>query len=546
MKRRVLAIFLSLAMIILTLPIAAFASAPATSDNPADREDACSSFTAGKQATVDGSTMTGDTCDTGSGDTRLIIVPAANHKPGSFVSMDYPGITQVYEESRTSVIPEVAHTYKIFSIDCPFGNENQVYSGENTCGTNPALETLNHADALLDWHALLYLGMARSTTAREFVTIVGGLIEQYGMLGSGEDFMISDPNEAWVMEIPNYSTNWVAQRIPDNAVSIHANRMRIQEVDPNDTNNYLMSPNLIQNAIDKGFYNPATDGPFNFQKVYNSPSASTALGNIRREWQMTSSLCPSQHWDPNGGPLSCNQYPLYVVPEQKISVEWWANTLWRNYYQGTPYDKSVGLPAGPFGSPERQSIKGASFERSICTPNSEYTTITQSRSWLPNSIGGVAWFTTDNALSSIYVPIYAGTNSVPESWTVGYPKGGYNKDSAFWAFQALDSFSQLRFSDMHSDVRAVFDQIEDSELKNQAAVEQQALTYYTKENQKRAEIYLTNYSTSCASTAEQAARDMLGFLIGKYVDGTPQATVSQAWIDLYKPYAPTWVSPVYP
>ena len=51
----------------------------------------CTSFAAGRLATVDGSTMSGHTCD-GNCDFTIWVVPRMPHQPGDKVHLDYTGL----------------------------------------------------------------------------------------------------------------------------------------------------------------------------------------------------------------------------------------------------------------------------------------------------------------------------------------------------------------------------------------------------------------------------------------------------------------------
>lgn len=503
----------------------------------------CTSMAAGRLATVGGYTMSGHTCDGSYLDFRLEVVPAAKHSPGEFVVIDYPGIPggESHDVLGKTPIPQVPYTYKWFKTEVPIGNEYQVFIGENTCSSRSELETLTKDTAWLDWFWLPALGLQRGKTAREVVETMGFLVEHYGLRGDAESFLISDPYEAWVMEIPGWTNEWVAERVPDDQVAIHANRLKIQVVDLNDTNNFLASPNLIKLAQDRGFYNPATDGPFNFEKVYSSKSSRESLGNRRREWRMVSLLCPSQNWDPNA-----IEYPFSVKPEFPISVEWWINNVWRDSYEGTPFDLTKGIAAGPFGNPIRQSIKGLSFERAIATPATCYSWVSQARSWLPDPIGGVFWHSMDSGRNSIYVPFYVGITDTPTCWRTG-DMTKFSSDSAWWWFQALDTISQVRYNEIHSTIRESFDAFEKAEFEAQKDVEQQALNLYYQGPFTSNLInpasgrpfssyteYLTYYSSSKAEEAKNLAQDMFFSILLKYRDGLPRTTVSSDWMELLK------------
>jgi len=77
---------------------------------------------------------------------------------------------------------------------------------------------------------LVRLALERSQTARQAVTVMGDLIEQYGQFGSGvplqdhdeggydNSFIIADPQEAWVLEA--VGERWVARQFTDGCYSI--------------------------------------------------------------------------------------------------------------------------------------------------------------------------------------------------------------------------------------------------------------------------------------------------------------------------------------
>lgn len=496
----------------------------------AETKTSCTSMVVGRLATVDGSTMSGHTCD-GNCDFRLEVVPRQQHDPYAKVIIDYKGVAGGFVHDAAGQIPQVGETYKWFKCEVPCANEYQVFIGENTCSSREELWSLDDSNTLLDWYMLPALGLQRGKTAREVICIIGTLVEEYGMRGTGESYLITDPIEAWLLEIPGYCNEWVAQRIPDDHVCPHANRFRIAQVDPNDTDNFVMSPGLITFAQERGVYSPEKDGPFSFEAVYNSKPSRESLGNRRREWRLMSLMCPSIEWDPNA-----MTFPVSVKPEMKISVEWWISNVWRDVMEGTLYDLTKGMAAGPFGNPIRQSIQGISFERPISTSGSGYTWISQARAWLPHCMGGVLWYSMDAPRSSCYVPFYVGIESTPESWRTGdYVR--FSHDAARWYFQAIDSISQIRYRDMNTDVRLVFDALEKKAFGRQQYVEDLALTLWQNCPECAADS-LTSYSQNCAIEASQAAEDLFYMLLSKYVDGKPRTAVDPEWADILKQESP--------
>ena len=106
-------------------------------------------------------------------------------------------------------------------------NEWQLCIGESTYGGR---DEMVNKQGQIDYGSLMYLGLQRAKTAREAIKVMTQLVEKYGYISGGESFTICDPNEAWIMEMqgcgddPKQKVVWCAVRIPDNALSGHANR----------------------------------------------------------------------------------------------------------------------------------------------------------------------------------------------------------------------------------------------------------------------------------------------------------------------------------
>ena len=114
-------------------------------------------------------------------------------------------------------------------------------------------------------------------------------------------------------------------------------------------------------------------------------------------------------------------YPLWIEPESKLSLAD-VMALMRDHYEGTDYDMTKGVDAGPYATPNRWrpmswEVDGAEYtwERPISTQQTGFSFISQSRSWLPDAVGGVYWYGLDDTYTSVYIPLYAGIDRVPPS-----------------------------------------------------------------------------------------------------------------------------------
>lgn len=488
---------------------------------------ACTSIVVGKDASVDGSVMTTHTCD-GWYDARIQVVPGETFEPGTMTSINKNicNVTRPNKELiKVGEIPQVEKTYTYYHVGYPFMNENQVMIGETTIS---GYRDYRNGDAWMVIEQLQVLGLQRAKTARECVEIMGALAEKYGYGDGGECLTVTDPNEAWFFEIlgpgPLWTPDsgkpgavWVAQRIPDNAVGVSANRSRIGEIDLDDTDFFMASSNVFSLGEEMGYYDPNSDKPFVFWEVYGPK---TDFYNRRREWRVLSLVAPSLNL-----PMDQQRYPFTVVPDKKLSVQDLI-AIKRDHYEGTELDLTKGLAAGPFGNPNRYPTRSEHkpedrntlrWERAISMFRCSYSFVSQARSWLPDPIGGVLWFGEDSPQTTCYIPFYCQITEVPESFSSG-SRIVFDKDYAWWAFNFVSNWADLKYSYMIEDIKEVQEEIEGNFFAMQPAVEMAALELY-KKDPALAVKFLTNYSNDAANRAVDAWWELADDLVAKYDDG---------------------------
>jgi len=487
----------------------------------------CTAIIVGKDASVDGSIMTTHTCD-GWYDNRIIIVPGQTFEKGTMTDV-YKGICGLTrpgrELTKVGEIPQVEKTYTYFNVGYPFMNENQIMIGETTFGGR---RDFRNGDAWMKIEQLQVFGLQRAKTARECIEIMGALAEKYGYGDGGECLTVTDPNEAWQFEImgagPIWTPEsgklgavWVAQRIPDGEVGVSANRARIGEIDLDDKDRFMASENIFTLGEEMGFYDPKSGKPFLFYEVY---APKVGFYNRRREWRVLSLVAPSLNLDP-----WAERYPFSVKPDKKLSVQDLI-VIKRDHYEGTEFDLTKGMAAGPFGNPNRyptpskvvpEDRKGLGWERAISMFRCSYSFVSQVRNWLPDPIGGVLWFGEDAPHSTCYIPFYCGITEVPISFSSGR-RDVFDKDSAWWAFNFVSNWADLKFSYMIEDINAAQNELEGDFFAMQPAVEMAAVELY-KKDPALAVKYLTNYSNSCANRAVDKWWKLADELVGKYDDG---------------------------
>jgi len=481
-----------------------------------EAQDDCSSFLVTKGASIDGSVMITYTCD-GEFLPHLEYIPAQDYGADEWIEI-FGRNNQVRGR-----IKQVPHTFAVVGLM----NEHQVAIGETTFGGR---NELRNPEGLLNYSTLMDLTLQRAKTAVEAVKIMAELVDEYGYGSTGESFSIADTEEAWIMEMigpgpGGKGAHWVALRIPDGYICAHANMSRIGSFPLDDSENCLYSEGVISFAEQKGYYDSKSGKPFSFRYAYDPPKPSSLRTCAARVWSMFRRSAPSKNLSPDfqRGVQGTEPYPLWIKPDNKLSLSDVKNIM-RDHYEGTDFDMTKGVDAGPFGCPVRfrdltWEVEDVtySWERPISTQQTAFSFISQSRGWLPDSIGGVYWYGWDDTYTTCYVPLYCCIQDVPKSFTVGNLQE-FSWDSAWWVFNFVANFANLRYSDMVKDIQTVQKALEGQMISLQPVIEKTALEL----NQADPELlveYLTNYSVMQGENVVKRWIELGEFLITKYNDG---------------------------
>lgn len=516
------------------LCISLFIGAQAQEQVSADERFECTTITAGKKASDDGSVRTSHADDSHRTRTNVLITPAKDHPAGAMTTMYKRTACDTttmksYLNTPIGEIPQVSHTFAFINTAYPCLNEKQLAIGESTFGGRSELRSDN---GLIDCQRLCQLMLERCTTARQAITTAGELLKEYGWIDDGECLTIADKEEVWHLEIVGPGKGkrgaiWAAQRVPDEHIAVNANASTIRQIDTADKDHFMYSDNIFSAAAEKGWWNPREE-EFQFCYAY-APATRVHIACRRREWRVYDLLAPSLKLDPNS-----ENYPFSVKPDKPVSLQDMA-TVFQDYYEGTPYDmrktitvtndssKTVISPlANPFMSLDElkmHRINGGwneRGERAIAVRFTVYATIIQCRNWLPDEMGGVCWFAFDNVASSIYIPIYAGVADLPKSYKTDGRKTGFSKEAAWWAFNRLGTLAHRRWGDTRKDIDAVWKQLQTKLFTDQKSTEEKALQLYDPKKPKKMREFLTEYTNECAAKAENEAWRLGDLLWTKY------------------------------
>ena len=492
--------------------------------------DACTVVMAGKKATAKGDVLVSYTCD-GWYDHRLTVVPGSVNPKGSKMPI-YKNICYQTQPTRpldkVGEIPQAEKTYTYFHAGYPVMNEKSVVMGEFTWGGRDENEC---PTAMMMIEQLQVLGLQRGATAREAIKVMGALAEKYGYADGGEALAVADEKEVWLFEItgpgPLWNAEsgkpgavWAAVRIPDDKYAMGSNRSRIAEINFNDKDNFMYSSNIKDFAKDMGWWKEGEK--FVFHKIYNPTPYGSPYYQQRREWRAYGLLTPSVKLDPNAK----EQYPLFQKPDKPLKVQDLMNVN-RDYLEGTRFDLTKGLAAGPFGSPTRyptgrdqkpENRKGNDWDRPISLFRCSYSIVAQVRPNMPEEIAAVTWFGFDQPHTSVYMPVYAGTKSLPKSMAV-YDRAKFNQESTFWAFNFVGNWADLKHSYMIKDIRAKQAELENGFFSTLPATDKAFMAKYKAKKTAEGSELITSYVNANMNKVHKEWWALAWDLVGKYSDG---------------------------
>jgi len=516
----------------------------------------CTTMVVTKGATVDGSVIVAHSDDSELADPRVMYVPAMDWPAGSkrpiypFIlgSQRYVGTSRgpgyntlgLPPTAPLTSIDQVPHTYAYFDGTYAIMNEHQLSIGE--C-TDAAKANVNPGPANIDISELSRIAAERCIKARDAIAVMGKIAEELGYYGWGETLIVADTEEAFVFEISGTPSGkgavWVAKKVPDGTFFVAANEFRIRDLDPNDKDT-LMSTSLAANLKALGWWTKEASTKIDWLVAASPGEYNHPYYSLRRVWRVMDRVNPDLKLSPWVADGYTREYPFSITPKNKLSAADVMN-LYRDYYQGTEFDMSKGIGGGAFGDPVRftgpydpaqnvptsgayggastgknPKLEGA-FERPVSIFYCGFTYVCQARGWLPDNIGGVVWLGLDAALTTAFMPFYAGMTQLPKSVETG-DTAKFDRSSMFWAFNYLSNYLAIKFDYMIKDVKAKQAEIEGKALAMQPAVETAALAL-NKVDPKLANEYLTNYCVDNANRVLASWWALSDAIIQKYADG---------------------------
>lgn len=484
-----------------------------------ERAAACSDLIVGKKASADGSIMVSYSADSHTLYGDLVHYPAKSWGKGLML--------EVHEWDTgkpLGFIPQAPITYNVVGNM----NEHQVAITESTWGGR---KELSDPKGIMDYGSLIYIALQRSQSAREAIRVMTGLVRDYGYYSSGESFTIADKNEVWVLEMigkgpKKKGATWVAIRIPDDAISAHANQARIHKIPFGDKENCMYEKDVVNLAREYGWFK-GKDKDFDFQKAYNPYDFSGLRACEARVWSFFREFDKGmdKYTKLVKGDVNEEPMPLYIIPDRKVTLADVRKGM-RNHYEDTPLSMTQDPGAGAYRVPYRWrpmtfNVDGREYvnERAIATQQTGFVLIAQLRSWLPDAVGGILWFGVDDANTAVLTPMYASITSIPECYRRGNGSmTEFSWTSAFWIHNWVANMAYHKYEPMIADIRPVQQQLESSFDELVKTTDAKALELL-KANPQQAISYLTEVCAKTANGTTERWKKLGEYLLVKYMDG---------------------------
>ncbi len=461
-------------------------------------ESSCFSVVVGRNASVDGYVvMAHNEDDSPPQVVNHHKIDRIKHVPGDRVILRNGG-----------ELEQVGQTWAYIWVEMPemdfsdsYVNEWGVSIASNSCPSREDAPKITDGGI---GYMLRRLVAERSKTAREAVVLAGSLVERFGYTGSGRTYVICDPDEGWLFCAVN-GNHWLASRVPDDEVAIIANTYTVREVDLSDDDRCLASPDIVEYAVSKGWYDAASGQPFDFAAAYSNPKVASDSAYFCRQWagqRLISGIMPAPG----------EKLPFSVVPESKLDVAM-VMRIMRDHYENTELYES----SSPSGNPHDAGT------RAICHRTTQTSFVVQLRRDLPLDIGIVYCVSLGYPCASPFIPFHFGIPRFPDGLSTRYdrPSEDFYRDAlecpfkanpqdAFWTFKNFQHKIGGRYGTVIKDLRRDIETLERTTFAAQETVDSSALELYETDRDAAMEL-LSNFSKGIyLSAMEVIGRAMSG------------------------------------
>jgi len=210
-----------------------------------------------------------------------------------------------------------------------------------------------------------------------------------------------------------------------------------------------------------------------------------------------------------------DELPFSVKPDKKISVRD-VIRLYRETYENTEWDMTKNLLVdkkindtvtekvkSPYANPWMtmdmirmiNSIDSGNvtFQRTVAVAWCSYSFIAQLRDFLPDEVGGVAWFSLDNPGESPRFPIFCGTEKLPDFFNA-CGQYRFRTDAALWWYRRANRLATVKWQTTRKIIEESVVHFEEKAFEEVPLLEQKVKQAILHNDPKLAKKIVTDYT----------------------------------------------------
>ncbi|MFR0581300.1 C69 family dipeptidase [Limosilactobacillus mucosae] len=454
----------------------------------------CTTFLAGKAATLDGSTLICRQEDYGNAfDPQRFVVVDPKDQPLHYASKTTKFTLELPDNPlKYTSVPDADDSAGVFAAG-GINAANVAMTATETATTNARVLGADpyNTESGIGEEDFVVLVLPYIKSAREGVKRLGHLLEQYGTYESN-GIAFSDHDEVWYFETIG-GHHWAAQKIPDDAYVIAPNQFNIADYDfESDSSMYSAD---LPTFIKQHHLNP--EHGLNLREIFGSRTVSDARYNYPRAWYVQRLLSDEAEQQPTDQDL-----PFVCHPKHKLAIEDVKQAM-SSHFQQTDYD-----PYGHGPVNERQKYRPIALNRNL------EIHMLQIRNHVPDSIAGVHWLAFGPNTFNAVVPFYANVDDTPAPYK--NTTGDFDLQNMYWlthTIAALGDQNYQRYEMMEEafeqTVVAACRQLQEQMDAKAADIEDQSLlsAELTKTNEKMAQISLNESTKLLGKMVKEAFKN---------------------------------------
>ncbi|GGV10755.1 C69 family dipeptidase [Lactobacillus acetotolerans] len=453
----------------------------------------CTSILIGKKASLSASVIIGRNEDAKTAWPKHLAFNKyeANNKNNHFKSKDNKFEMDLPREKYAySSTPEWTDKYGIFEEDginqyhVAMSATESAYANDRVIAADP----FNTKSGILE-EAMVTVVLPYIKNARDGVQRLGKIIEKHGA-AEADGILFADRDEAWYMEIGS-GHYWVAQRIPDDSYAVAANQLAIQEINFNDSDNFMFTNGLKDFVYENHLW--PKNKTFIWREIFGTHNDSDLHYNTPRVWSGQRLLTPSVKQEPQNFDL-----PFIRKPDKPISIQD-AQAVLSNHYENTPYDLT-----------NKKNKEQPAFR-----PISVATT-QESHLLELNGEDMTHWLAMGVAAQSVYIPFYPQGTKVPNMWKNG--KETYSPNSAYWIFKLASTLVDRDWGKYGTDLGNAQDEAKEKVLHLRYQYDQKLAN---EKNKTKRTALVDEANAKMAKTATDIFKDLSAKLITKQTADSP-------------------------